>query len=71
MNYANRVSDQENYFITFNYLRQVPRNLELARQTLGIVDPEKYPNELIPHGFLAAFTIAGVGSLQQKPLKKV
>ena len=30
----NRVSDQENYFITFNYHRQVTRNLELARQTL-------------------------------------
>ena len=30
----NRVSDQENYFITFNYNREVTRNLELARQTL-------------------------------------
>ena len=29
-----RVSDRENFFITFNYYRQVPRNLELARQTL-------------------------------------
>ena len=29
-----RVSDRENFYITFNYYRQVPRNLELARQTL-------------------------------------
>jgi serine/threonine protein kinase len=29
-----RVSDWENYFITFNYHRQVTGNLELARQTL-------------------------------------
>jgi hypothetical protein len=25
-----RVSDLENFFITFNYYRQVPRNLELV-----------------------------------------
>jgi serine/threonine protein kinase/tetratricopeptide (TPR) repeat protein len=55
-----RVSDQENYFITFNYLRQVPRNLELARQTLESWT-RKTPNELIPHGFLAAFTSQGSG----------
>ena len=36
----NRVSDQENYFITFNYQRQVPRNLELARQTLEAWSPK-------------------------------
>ena len=38
----NRVSDQENYFITFNYHRQVTRNLELARQTLESW-AQKYP----------------------------
>jgi hypothetical protein len=30
----NGVSDRENCYITFNYHRQVTRNLELARQTL-------------------------------------
>src|SRR3984885_3652418 len=30
----NHVSDPENFFITFNYYRQAPRNLELARRTL-------------------------------------
>ena len=29
-----RVSAQEHYFITFNYHRNVTRNLEVARQTL-------------------------------------
>ena len=38
----NGVSDLENYFITFNYHRQVTRNLELARQTLESW-AQKYP----------------------------
>jgi eukaryotic-like serine/threonine-protein kinase len=56
----NRVSDQENYFITFNYDREVTRNLELARQTLESW-VQKYPNDFVPHGFLAAFTTQGSG----------
>ena len=56
----NRVSDLENYFITFNYHRQVTRNLELARQTLESW-AEKYPQDLVAHGFLAAFTTQGSG----------
>ena len=55
-----RVSDLENYFITFNYHRQVTRNLELARQTLESW-AQKYPGDLLPHGFLAAFTTQGSG----------
>src|SRR5579862_35924 len=56
----NRVSDRENYFITFNYHRQVTRNLELARQTLESW-AQRYPRDLVPHGFLAAFTTQGSG----------
>ena len=56
----NRVSDQENYFITFNYNREVTRNLELARQTLESW-VQAYPRDLVPHGFLAAFTTQGSG----------
>ena len=56
----NRVSDLENYFITFNYHRQVTRNLELARQTLESWT-QKYPADFLPHGFLAAFTTQGSG----------
>jgi eukaryotic-like serine/threonine-protein kinase len=55
-----RVSDRENYFITFNYQRQVTRNLELARQTLESWT-QKYPQDLLPHGFLSGFTSPGSG----------
>ena len=54
------VSDPENFFITFNYYRQAPRNLELARQTLETWT-QKYPEDLTPHGFFAAFTSSGTG----------
>jgi eukaryotic-like serine/threonine-protein kinase len=60
----NRVSDPENYFITFNYHRQVTRNLELARQTLESW-AQKYPRDLVPHGFLAAFTTQGSGHYEK------
>jgi tetratricopeptide (TPR) repeat protein len=56
----NGVSDQENYFITFNYQRQVQRNLELTRQTAESW-ARKYPGDYMPHGFLAAFTTQGSG----------
>jgi serine/threonine protein kinase len=55
-----RVSDSENFFITFNYYRQAPRNLELARRTLESWK-QKYPGDFVPHGFLAAFTSTGTG----------
>jgi serine/threonine protein kinase/tetratricopeptide (TPR) repeat protein len=55
-----RVSDPENFYITFNYYRQAPRNLELARQTLESW-AQKYPGNLMPHGFFAAFTSPGTG----------
>jgi tetratricopeptide (TPR) repeat protein len=55
-----RVSDRENFFITFNYYRQVPRNLELARQTLESW-VQKYPGDLMPHGFLSGLTSPGTG----------
>jgi len=55
-----RVSTQENYFITFNYRRNVTRNLELARQTLESWS-QLTPLDLVPHGFLAAFTTQGSG----------
>jgi len=56
----NRVSDRENDYITFNYHRQVTRNLELARQTLESWI-HKTPHDLLPHGFLAAFASQGSG----------
>jgi tetratricopeptide (TPR) repeat protein len=55
-----RVGDSENFFITFNYYRQVPRNLELARRTLDSW-VQRFPADFVPRGFLAAFTSAGTG----------
>jgi tetratricopeptide (TPR) repeat protein len=55
-----RVSDWENYFITFSYHRQVTRNLELARQTLESWT-QKYPDDLFAHGFLSGFVSPGLG----------
>jgi len=54
------VSDRENFYITFNYQRQVSRNLELARQTLESWG-QKYPGDLLPHGFLSGMTSPGTG----------
>jgi serine/threonine protein kinase len=59
----NRVGDTENFFITFNYYRQAPRNLELARQTLESWS-QKYPSDFVPRGFLSAFTSAGTGQYE-------
>ncbi len=58
------VSDQENYFISFNYHRQVTRNLEQARQTLESWT-QKYPRDIEPLGFLAAFTTQGSGHYEK------
>ena len=44
-----RVSAQENYFITFNYQRNVTRNLEVARQTLE-ARAQMNPRDLLPLG---------------------
>jgi serine/threonine protein kinase/tetratricopeptide (TPR) repeat protein len=56
----NQVSDWENYFITFNYHRQLTGNLELARETLEAWG-QKYPNAVEPHGLLSAFTSQALG----------
>ena len=59
-----RVSDRENYFITFTYHRQVTRNLELCRQTLESWT-RKYPRDLYPSRILVGLHIARDGSLRQ------
>jgi len=55
-----RVSDRENYLITFSYHRQVDRNLELTRQTLESW-AQKYPGDRLPHSYLSGFTSTGSG----------
>jgi len=59
-----QVSDWENYYITFNYHRQVTGNLELARQTLESW-VQKYPNDVEPHGLLSAFTSQAFGRYEK------
>jgi eukaryotic-like serine/threonine-protein kinase len=55
-----QVSDWENYYITFNYHRQLTGNLEVARETLESWG-QKYPNSVEPHGLLSAFTSQALG----------
>jgi serine/threonine protein kinase/tetratricopeptide (TPR) repeat protein len=59
-----RVSDWENYCITFFYHRQVTGNLELARQTLESW-AQKYPSNVEPHGLLSAFTSQACGRYEK------
>ena len=58
------VSDRENFFISFNYDRDVLRNFELCRQ---VCDSwiEKYPQELTPHGFLSGLISAGTARYEK------
>jgi eukaryotic-like serine/threonine-protein kinase len=55
-----QVSEPENYFITFNYQRQLTGDLELARQTLESW-VQRYPEAVMPHGLLSAFTSQALG----------
>jgi serine/threonine protein kinase len=58
------VSDKENFFITYNYDREVLRNLELARQVCESW-MEKYPGDMLPHAFLSGFTSIGVAQYEK------
>ncbi len=57
-------SDKENYFITYNYNREVLRNLELCRQVC-MAWIEKYPLEANPRGFLSGLTSKGTGQYEK------
>ncbi|MBV8139609.1 MAG: protein kinase, partial [Deltaproteobacteria bacterium] len=59
-----RVSDKENYFISFNYHRHLTGNLELARQILESWE-QKYPGDLQPRGFLSGLASTGLGHYEQ------
>ena len=58
------VGDREHYFITYNYDKEVLRNLELCRQ---ICDAwiQKYPREMLPHGFLSGLTSKGTAQFEK------
>jgi hypothetical protein len=58
------VTDRENYFITYNYNRDVLRNFEICRQICESWIA-KYPGDLPPHGFLSAFTSKGTAQYEK------
>lgn len=58
------VTDKENYFITYNYNREVLRNLEMARQVCESWIA-KYPREMSPHAFLSGFTSKGTAQYEK------
>jgi tetratricopeptide (TPR) repeat protein len=55
---------RENFFITYNYRREVLRNLELARQTCEAW-MRSYPDDQFPHSFLSGFTSHGTGQFER------
>jgi len=59
-----RVSEAENFFITYNYLRSVKRNLELCRRTCESWI-RAFPDDVGPHAFLSAFTSQGSGQYER------
>ncbi len=63
-NLRSGVSDKENFFITYNYYRDVLRNFELCRQ-LCESWIEKYPQELTPHGFLSGLISTGTAQYEK------
>jgi serine/threonine protein kinase/tetratricopeptide (TPR) repeat protein len=58
------VTDRENFFITYNYDRDVLRNFELARQ-LCESWIEKYPRDAQPHAFLSGLTSKGTAQYEK------
>jgi tetratricopeptide (TPR) repeat protein len=58
------VSDRENFFITYNYDRDVLRNFELCRQVCeSWID--KYPGDMQPHAFLSGLTSKGTAQYEK------
>lgn len=58
------VCDRENLFITYNYDREVLRNLELTRQ---VCDSwiAKYPRDPLPHALLSGLTSQGAAQYEK------
>jgi eukaryotic-like serine/threonine-protein kinase len=58
------VSDSENFFITYNYNRDVLRNFELCRQVCESW-MEKYPREMMAHAFLSGLISKGTAQYEK------
>ncbi|HLJ48838.1 MAG TPA: serine/threonine-protein kinase [Bryobacteraceae bacterium] len=54
------VSERENFFITYNYQRNVARNLETGRQTLEAWGT-RFPSDWLPPDFLSGMIAMGSG----------
>ncbi len=59
-----RAGDNERFFITFTYDRQVTGNLEKALQTLQVW-VRTYPREVNAHGFISGFSSQGTGRYEE------
>ena len=59
-----RASDNERFFITFTYDRQVTGNLEKALQTLEVW-VRTYPREVNAHGLISGFSSQGTGRYEE------
>ena len=59
-----RASEQERFFISFSYDRQITGNLENAQRTLTLW-AQTYPREATPHSLMSGFTTQGMGQYEQ------
>ena len=62
--FRDRASDNERFFITFNYHRDVTGNLESALQTLEVW-ARTYPREVNAHGLMSGFSSQGTGRYEK------
>jgi eukaryotic-like serine/threonine-protein kinase len=62
--FRDRASDNERFFITFNYHRDVTGNLETALQTLEVW-ARTYPRDVNAHGLMSGFSSQGTGRYQK------
>jgi tetratricopeptide (TPR) repeat protein len=59
-----RASEQERFFISFSYDRQITGNLENAQRTLELWE-QTYPHEAAPHSLMSGFTSQGTGQYEK------
>ncbi len=58
-----RATEQERFFISFSYDRQLTGNLEKAQRTLGLWH-QTYPREAAPHSLMSGFSTQGMGQYE-------
>ncbi len=59
-----RTSEQEKFFISFSYDRQITGNLDNAQRTLELWE-RTYPREAAPHSLMSGFTTQGLGQYER------